>query len=111
MGSPDWSVFSQEEEELSVALSISLSGETGVVGAKEGGSAGVLGVRKVSWASIPPPSVPGEESGSWEEIHISLNENKVNREKGPRDFFYTYTYFKWTNHVHCQSIRLISKPL
>ena len=113
MGSPDWSVFSQEEEEPSVALSIPLSGETGMVGAKEGGSAGVLGVRKVSWASIPPPSVPGEESRSWEEIHISLNgpENKVNREKGPRDFFTHNTYFNWTNHVHCQSIRVIPKPL
>ena len=47
MGSPDWSVFSQEEEELSVALSIPLSWE-GVAGPKVGGSAGVLGVRKVS---------------------------------------------------------------
>ena len=95
MGSPDWSVFSQEEEELSVTLSITLSWEAGVVGAKVGGSAGVLGVRKVSWVSIPPPSVPGEESGSWErksQIYISLSgpENKANREKGPRDFFYTY---------------------
>ena len=48
MGSPDWSVFSQEEEELSVALSTPLSWEEGVVGAKVGGSAGVLGVRKAS---------------------------------------------------------------
>ena len=63
MGSPDWSVFSQEEEELSVALSIPLSWGAGVVEVKVGGSAGVLGVRKVS---IPPSSVPGEESGSGE---------------------------------------------
>ena len=48
MGSPDWSVFSQEEEELSVTLSTPLNWEEGVVGAKVRGSAGVLGVRKAS---------------------------------------------------------------
>lgn len=71
MGSPDWSVFSQEEEELSVALSIPLSWGAGVVEVKVGGSAGVLGVRKVS---IPPSSVPGEESGSSRERNLHFFE-------------------------------------